>query len=539
MAGLAASFGSGAMTNTIGDLELADVILVTGSNPTENHPVIGAAIRRAVLHRGAKLLVIDPRRIELAEEATLWLSPKPGTDVAWINGLMHVILKEGLADEAYIRDRTEGFEEVKASLESYTPESVSRITGIPEEKLIEAARLYGRAEAGSIAYAMGITQHRNGTDAVKALANLAMLCGNVGIPRAGINPLRGQNNVQGACDMGGLPNVFPGYQPVTDEQILKKFEAAWAVTGLSDKPGLTVMEVMKGALEKTIRGLYIVGEDPALSDPDSNHAVEALQHLDFLVVQDIFLTETAKYAHVILPGVTFAEKEGTFVNTERKVQRVRRAIPPIGKARPDWEIFSEISSRMGYPLKYGRPEEILNEIRLLTPSYAGITYERLEKEGVQWPCPTYDHPGTPYLHKDRFTRGRGKFHAIHHQDPAESPDGQYPLILTTGRILYQYHASSMTGKTKGLVRLAPECLVEISPADAQALGIEDGKPIRVLSRRGDIQAKAKVTPRSPKGCVFIPFHFAEAAANRLTHAALDPVSKIPELKVCAVRIEKI
>jgi len=459
--------------------------------------------------------------------------------VAWINGLMHVILKEGLADEAYIRDRTEGFEELKDSLESYTPESVSKITGIPTEKIVEAARLYGRAEAGSIAYAMGITQHSNGTDAVKALANLAMLCGNIGIPRAGLNPLRGQNNVQGACDMGGLPNVFPGYQPVTDELVLEKFETAWAVTGLSAKPGLTVMEVMEGALEKKIRGLYLVGEDPALSDPDSNHAVEALQRLDFLVVQDIFLTETAKYAHVVLPGVSFAEKEGTFVNTERKVQRVRQAVPPTGKARPDWEIFSEISNRMGYPMKYLRVEEIFNEIRLLTPSYTGITYERLEKEGMQWPCPTFDHSGTPYLHKDRFTRGRGKFHVIHQRDPAESPDGQYPLMLTTGRILYQYHTSSMTGKTKGLVRLAPECLVEISPADAQELGIEDGKPIRVVSRRGDIQAKAKVTPRSPQGCVFIPFHFAEAAANRLTHAALDPVSKIPELKVCAVRIEKI
>jgi len=540
VAGLAAAFGSGAMTNTIGDIEAADLILVTGSNPTENHPVIGAAIKRAVTHRGAKLIVVDPRRIELADYATLWLSQKPGTDVAWMNGLMHVIMKEGRFDEAFIRERTEGFGELKASLETYTPSYVSAITGIPENKIIEAARLYAGAKAASIVYAMGITQHINGTDAVKALANLTMLGGHVGIPRAGLNPLRGQNNVQGACDMGGLPNVLPGYQAVTDKALTGKFAEAWGVPGLSDQPGLTVVEIMRAAKKKDVRGLYIMGENPALSDADTNHVLESLQSLDFLVVQDLFLTETARLAHLVLPGISFAEKEGTFTNTERKVQRVRQAIQPIGKARPDWEIISELSSRMGYPLKYEKAEDIFNEMRKLTPSYAGITYERLEENGLQWPCPALDHPGTPYLHKGKFSRGLGKFHVIEHTGPAETPDAEFPLMLTTGRILYHYHTCTMTGKTRGLNELAPECLVEICPADAENLGIKDEERVRVISRRGEILAKAKVSSRSPEGCIFIPFHFAEAAANRLTHSfALDPVSKIPELKVCAVKVQKI
>jgi len=527
------------MTNSIGDIESADVIIVTGSNPTENHPVIGAAIKRAVQHRGAKLIVVDPRKIELAEYANLWLSQKPGTDAAWINGLMHVIIKEGLADQAYIRERTEGFEELKASLEPYTPAHVCSITGIPEEKIVEAARLYGRAQAGSIVYAMGITQHVNGTDQVKALANLAMLCGNVGIPRAGLNPLRGQNNVQGACDMGGLPNVFPGYQPVTDSNILQKFEEAWGVKGLDSKPGLTLVEMMRAAKNKEIRGFYIMGENPVLTDADTSHVMEALKSLELLVVQDIFLNETAQIAHIVLPGASFAEKEGTFTNTERRVQRVRQAIPPAGGAKPDWKIIAEISSRMGYPMSYKGAEEIFDEMRQTTPSYAGITYQRLENGGLQWPCPSLDHPGTPYLHCDRFVRGRGKFHVVEQKGPAERPDAQYPLMLTTGRILYHYHTSTMTRKTKGLNELAGECLVEISPGDANLLGLVDGDWVRVISRRGEIQARVKVTSRSPKGCLFIPFHFAEAAVNRLTHAALDPVSKIPEFKVCAVRVEKI
>jgi predicted molibdopterin-dependent oxidoreductase YjgC len=469
----------------------------------------------------------------------VWLSQKPGTDTAWINGLAQVIVKEGWYDQTYVKERTEDFEALKASVESYTPEYVAGITGIPAEKIVEAARLYAQAKAAAIVYTMGITQHTKGTDQVKALANLAMLCGNVGIPHGGVNPLRGQNNVQGACDMGGLPNVFPGYQPVTDGGILRKFEEAWGTPGMNDKVGLTVVEIIRAAKTKAVRGLYIMGENPVLSDADSNHVVEALNHLDFLVVQDLFLTETARLAHVVLPGASFAEKDGTFSNTERRVQRVRQAIPPLKGSWPDWQILSGIASRMGYPMLYRRPEDIFEEIRQVTPSYAGITYERLNGEGIQWPCPTTDHPGTLYLHKDRFTRGRGKFHAIAHKDPAEIPDEAYPLILTTGRILYQYHTSTMTRRTRGLNELAPECLVEISPGDAEALKIHDGNIVRVLSRRGEIQAKARVTDRSPLGTIFIPFHFAEAAANKLTNAALDPVSKIPEFKVCAVRVEAL
>ncbi len=540
MAGLAAAFGSGAMTNTIGDIEAADVILVTGSNPTENHPVIGAAIKRAVVHRGAKLIVVDPRRIELADYATLYLSPKPGTDIAWINGLMHVIIREGRFDEAFIQERTEGFEEVKASLEKYTPAYVASITGISEEEIIKAARIYAGGKAGSIVYAMGITQHIDGTDTVKALANLAMLCGNVGIPRGGVNPLRGQNNVQGACDMGGLPNVFPGYQSVSDQAISQKFAEKWGVNNLSQQPGLTLVEIMKGAMKKEIRGLYILGENPALTDPDTNHVLASLHSLDFLVVQDIFLTETARLAHLVIPGLSFAEKEGTFTNTERRVQRVRQALAPLWGVKPEWETICAISTRMGYPMKYAKPEEIFEEIRQLVPAYAGITYERLENEGIQWPCPTLDHPGTPYLHKGKFTRGLGKFYVTEYRRHAESPDAEYPFILTTGRILYQYHTRTMTGKTKGLNELAANCFIEISPEDADSLGITSDDSIEVSSRRGKIQVKAKVTPKITKGCVFIPFHFAEAAANYLTHSfALDPVSKIPELKVCAVKIEKI
>jgi formate dehydrogenase major subunit/formate dehydrogenase alpha subunit len=526
------------MTNSIAEIERSKVILVTGSNPTENHPVIGAAIKRAVVDHGAKLIVVDPRKIELAEMATLWLRPKPGTDLAWINGLIHIIIEEKLLNTNFIQERTEGFEELKATISDFTPAKVSKITGIPEKDLFEAARLYA-GDRASIFYAMGITQHSHGTDNVKALADLAMLCGNVGVPGTGINPLRGQNNVQGACDMGALPNVFSGYQSVNDPVIIEKMEKAWAVQGLSDKPGLTLMEMTEGAKNKTVRGLYIFGENPVLSDPDTHHLTEALKNLDFLVVQDIFLTETAQLADVVLPGASFAEKEGTFTNTERRVQRVRQAIPPLGEARPDWKIIADLSTRMGLPMRYESPEMIFEEMRSITPAYAGITYQRINRAGIQWPCPTLDHPGTPYLHQDQFTRGLGKFHALTYQGPQEIPDTEYPFILSTGRILYHYHTGTMTRKSKGLEEKAPECLVEISAADAKSLKLADGERVRVVSRRGDLESKIKITERSPHGTVFIPFHYAEAAANQLTLTALDPVAKIPELKVCAVRIEKM
>ena len=536
MAGLAAAFGSGAMTNTIGDIEDADVLLVTGSNTTENHPVLARHIKRAVSLKRSKLILVDPRRIKLAEFADIWLRQNLGTDVAWINGMMHVIIKEDLYDKQFVENRTEGFEELKKTVEKYTPEYVEAISGIPAQDLIDAARFYAGAKAGSILYCMGITQHATGTDNVKSLANLAMLCGHMGIRGGGVNPLRGQNNVQGACDMGGLPNVFSGYQAVTDEALRKKMETAWGVSDLPDKLGMTVTQMMPKAYDGEFKALYIIGENPLVSDPDLNHAEKSLATLDFLVVQDIFLTETAKLAHVVLPSSCFAEKEGTFTNTERRVQRVRKAVNPPGQAREDWEIICDLATRMGYPMSYGNGREIMEEIAKVTPSYGGINYDRIEHEGLQWPCPNEEHPGTPILHKDQFTRGKGMFHAIDYLPPVESVDDEYPLYLTTGRVLYQYHTGTMSMKTEGLNERVPECFVEISPQDAQKYNLENGSLVNIASRRGNIHVKIKISPKAVSGTVFIPFHFAQAAANKLTNAALDPVSQIPEYKVCAVKL---
>jgi formate dehydrogenase major subunit/formate dehydrogenase alpha subunit len=526
------------MTNSIAELEHADVILLTGSNPTENHPVISTYMKRGILRNGTKLIVVDPRAIDMTRFATIWLRQRSGSDVAWLNGMMHVIIEEGLYDKSYVEERTEGFEALQQVVKKYTPKYVEEISGIPAADLAAAARLYASAKKASICYAMGITQHITGTDNVKCLANLAMLCGNVGIESGGVNPLRGQNNVQGACDVGALPNVYTGYQKVGDPDAQKKFEEAWGVS-LPDKPGLTIVEIMNAAHAGKIKGLYIMGENPMVSDPDLTHVEASLKHLDFLVVQDIFLTETARLADVVLPAVTFAEKDGTFTNTERRVQRVRKAVEPVGWARADWEILADLATRMGFPMRYGSAEDIFEEIRRLTPSYAGITYARIDKEGLQWPCPNVEHPGTRFLHRDRFTRGKGLFHAIEYIPAAELPDKEYPLMLTTGRVLYQYHTASMTGRCEGLQFRYPQGYVEIHERDASALGIADQQVVRVSSRRGSIEIAAQVTDRSMPGSVFIPFHFFEAAANRLTHAALDPIGKIPEFKVCAVRIEPV
>jgi formate dehydrogenase alpha subunit len=538
VAGLAAAFGSGAMTNPIADIEKADVILIEGSNTTENHPVLSSYVKRAVTFKGAKLIVADPRRIDITRFATLWLRLNLGTDVAFINGLMHVIIKENLYPEDYVKSRTVGFEELKETVEKYTPEYVEGITGVPKDQLVEAARLYAQAPAASILYAMGITQHTTGTDNVKSLANLAMLCGNMGIAGGGVNPLRGQNNVQGACDLGGLPNVYTGYQKVDDPAIRERMEKAWGVEKLPDKPGLTVTEMMEKGAEGGMRSLYIIGENPMVSDPDLNHAKKTLENLDFLVIQDIFLTETAKMADVVLPSASFAEKEGTYANTERKVQRVRKAVESPGEAREDWKIISDLSSRMGYDMDYQSAEAIMEEIAQVTPSYCGINYDRLKNDGIHWPCPNTDHPGTPCLHVDQFTCGLGVFHALEYKPPAELPDDEYPMYLTTGRVLYQFHTGSMTMKSQGLNDLAPECFVEISPPDAEAYGIENGDLLRIASRRGEIEAKARLSGKAVRGTIFIPFHYAKAAANKLTNAALDPTAKIPEFKVCAVHIEK-
>jgi formate dehydrogenase alpha subunit len=538
VAGLAAAFGSGAMTNPIGDIEKADVILITGSNTTENHPVLSSYVKRAAVYKGAKLIVIDPRKIPITRFADIWLRPNLGTDVAYLNGMMHVIIKENLYDEDTVTSRTVGLDDLKKSVEKYTPEYVEEITGIPSDKLIEAARMYAQAPAASILYAMGITQHTTGTDNVKSLANLAMLCANVGKAGGGVNPLRGQNNVQGACDMGALPNVYTGYQPVVDLAIRDRMGKAWGVENLPENPGITVTEMMEKAHERKIKGMYIIGENPMISDPDLSHAEKSLENLDFLVVQDIFLTETAQMADVVLPAATFAEEDGTFVNTERKVQLIRKAVDPPGDAREDWKIIADLSGRMGYPMNYGNAEDIMAEIAGVTPSYCGINYGRLKNEGIHWPCPATDHPGTPCLHVDQFTCGLGVFHAIDFIPPAELPDEEYPLYLTTGRVLYQFHTGTMTMKSEGLNELAPESFVEISAQDAETYAIEDGDSLKISSRRGEIEAKAKLSEKAVKGTIFIPFHYAGAAANKLTNTALDPTAKIPELKVCAVRIEK-
>jgi formate dehydrogenase alpha subunit len=538
VAGLAAAFGSGAMTNTIGCIEKADVILITGSNTSENHPVLSSYVKRAVTQKGAKLIVIDPRRINITRFADKWLRQNLGTDVAWINGLMHVIIKENLHAREYVESRTEGFEEVQKMVEKFTPDYVEQITGIPAQETIDAARLYAGAERGSILYCMGITQHTTGTDNVKSLANLAMLCGNLGIEGGGVNPLRGQNNVQGACDMGGLPDVYSGYQKVVDPAANQKMAEAWGVEALPDQPGMKITQMIPAAHDGKLKAFYIIGENPLVSDPDLNHCEKSLQNLDFLVVQDIFMTETAQIADVVLPSACFAEKDGTFSNTDRRVQLVRKAVEAPGEAWDDWKITCEIATRMGYEMKYENARQIMEEISKVTPSYGGITHDRIAYEGIPWPAPTVEHPGTPILHQMQFAKGKGTFHAIDFIPPAESADADYPMHLTTGRLLYHYHTGTMTMKSDGLNEIAPECFVEISPQDARNYEVKDGDAVEIASRRGTIRAVVKVSKMAVTGTVFIPFHYAKAAANRLTNAVLDPISGIPEYKVCAVKLSK-
>ncbi|MHC1631630.1 MAG: formate dehydrogenase subunit alpha [Methanotrichaceae archaeon] len=539
VAALADAFGSGAMTNSIEELKDAKCIFITGSNTTEQHPVIALKIKDAKKNE-VKIIVANPRWIELCKFADIWLRQKPGTDVPLELGMCKAVLDENLADDAFIQERCEGFEDFKRSLDDFSLSEASKITGVEESLIREAARLYALNKPSSIIYSMGITQHSHGTDNILCLANLAMITGNVGKPSSGINPLRGQNNVQGACDMGALPNVFPGYQVVTNEDLRKKFEDDWGKE-LPCEPGFTVVEILNAAHEGKIDAMYIMGENPVISDPDSTHVVEALKMLDFLVVQDIFLSETARLADVVLPAASTLEKDGTFTNTERRIQRVRKAIDPVGGSRPDWEIISEIGRRMGYEdqFSYENPSEIMDEIARLTPSYAGINYERLEEGGIHWPCPNFDHPGSRYLHKDGFTRGKGKFSVVGYRPSEELPDADYPFLLTTGRTLCHFHTGTMTRKVADLNYLRNEEFVEINPEDGEVLGVEDGDLVEVSSRRGKVKAKAKITEKSPQGVVFMTFHFAETPTNVLTNPALDPVAKIPELKVCAVKLNKV
>lgn len=525
------------MTNSVEDLKEAEVIIVTGSNTTETHPVIGMWLRHLARYKGVNLIVVDPRKIDLTEEAVMWLAPKPGHDVAWLNGMANVIISEGLYNRKFVDENTEGFEELKKVVEKYTPEYVESICGIPADKLRKAARMYARARNAAILYCMGITQHSKGTDNVKAISNLALLCGHIGKPGSGVNPLRGQNNVQGACDMGGLPDVYPGYQKVHLSENKAKFESFWNVE-LSDKPGLTVVEITHAAHEGKIKSMYIMGENPMVTDPDLTHVEEALKNLELLVVQDIFLTETAKFAHVVLPSASFAEKDGTFTNTERRVQLVRKAVNEPGEAKQDWKIICELSTKMGYAMNYKNAEEIFEEIRKVTPQYAGITYKRLGLKGIQWPCPDESHPGTPILHVGKIARGKGLLAPVEYRPPAETADNDYPFVLTTGRNYYQYHSATMSRKARVLNYYCQESMVEINPDDASKLNIADGEWVVVESRRGHVVVKAKYSNRVPKGVIFKHFHFSEAAVNKLTNPVLDPVSKIPEFKVSAVRIKK-
>ncbi len=539
MAGLAATFGSGAMTNSIQELEDAEVFFVIGSNTTEQHPMIAARIIEAVRKKDAKLIVADPRDIKLAKLATLHLSHKMGSDVALLNGLMHIILNEGWEDEEYIKTRTKNFEQLRDVVAQYTPERVSEITDVDKDSLRKAADIYANAKRSMILYAMGITQHVAGTDNVKSCANLAMLTGHVGFLSTGVNPLRGQNNVQGACDMGALPNVFSGYQPVTDQKAKGVFEKEWGVTDLNDKVGLTLIEMIDAAERGDIKALFVMGENPLVSDPDSRHVARALKRLDFLVVQDIFLTETARLAHVVLPAASFAEKIGTVTNTERRVQLSRQAIAPFEETLPDWKIICEISSRSGYPMNYDSPIDILDEINRVTPSYAGIVFDRLKNSwGLSWPCPNKDHPGTPFLHEKQFARGLGAFDVREYVSPAEPPNKEYPFTLITGRVGFQFHTGTMTRKISVLEREAPKAVLEMNPNDAFKLRVREASMVAVESRRGELHLPVRITPDIPESVVFSTFHYSENNINELTINAIDPVAKIPEFS-CAVSIRRI
>ncbi len=526
------------MTNTIPEIGKAACIFVIGSNTTAAHPIIGRQINRAV-GNGAKLIVADPRETGLCRMADVWLRHQPGTDVALLNAIARVVIEEKLLDTLFIKERCEGFEAFEAAVMESDLTLAEEVTGVPAEKIIEAARMYASTSPATILYAMGITQHSHGTDNVKAVANLALLTGNIGKPSTGVNPLRGQNNVQGACDMGALPDVFPGYQKVEDPKIRKKFEKAWGCQ-LNPTPGLTLCEIFEAAHSGKVKALYLMGENPVLTEADTNFVEEAISHLELLVVQDIFLTETAQMADVVLPAASFAEKDGTFTNTERRVQRVRKAIEPVGNTCSDSMIICDIAKNMGAKgFDFNSPEEIMEEIRTLTPIYGGITYERIDRIGVQWPCPDTDHSGTPYLYAEGFTTptGRGQFTPISYTPSAEVTSHEYPLILTTRRSIFHYH-STMSRKVEGLNALRGEEQVEINPVDAAALEIEDGETVKVVSRRGTVRAKAKISKITPPGVVSMTFHYTETRTNVLTHSALDPIAKIPELKVCAVKIER-
>ena len=539
VAGLAKTLGSGAMTNPIHDITHdVDCILLIGSNPEEAHPVVGMQIRRAV-QDGTRLIVVDPREIGLAKHADIHIKLRPGTNVAFANGMMHVMIKEDLIDHDYIRDYAEGFDELKKLVEEYSPEKVGGICHIDPDLLIEAARMYATAKKAPIIYCLGVTEHSTGTEGVMCMSNMAVLTGKIGKSGCGVNPLRGQNNVQGACDMGAMPTDYPGYQKVDNEEVRKKFEEAWGVP-LSPVPGLKATEVFPAAIEGKIHGLYICGEDPVVSDPDTHHIIKALESLDFFCIQELFMTKTAEYADVILPGVSYAEKEGTFTNTERRVQRIRKAVTLKGDMRPDTDILIDLMNAMGYKQPYLTSAQIMDEVASVTPSFHGISHARLDAgETLQWPCKDKDHPGTPIMHANGPVRGRALLYPAEYKPSQELPDEEYPFILMTGRILYHYNAAAMTSRSEGLNDIAGEGFIEINYKDADRLGIKNGERIKVESRRDTITATARVGRKVSEGETWMPFHFPDSPVNRLTNAALDEFARIPEYKVCAVQIAKI
>jgi len=533
------TYGAGAMTNSIPEIREADFLFVTGSNTTEAHPIIAMEMKRAV-RRGARLAVSDPRRIWLTEIADWHLQLRPGSDVWLLNAMAHVIVSEGLENRDWLAANTEGFEAVRDTVLRYPPEEAEKMTGVPAETIREVARAYATTPKAGIYYTLGITEHTTGTDNVYALSNLVLMTGHLGVRSAGMNPLRGQNNVQGANDSGATPVFYPGYQRAEDPEVREKFGRAWGVPQ-SDRPGLNLNEMMKAMQRREIRGMYLMGEDIVISEPNVCKVEEALNGIDFLVVQDIFLNESCRYADVILPAACFAEKEGVFTNSDRRVQRVRKAVEPPGQARADWEILLDVMRRAGLEQPdYAGPGEVYAEMASLSPKFAGISYQRLEREGgLQWPVTTPEAPSTEYLHKGGVLRGKGLFQAVEYRAPFEEPDPEFPLVLSTGRTLYHYNAATQTRRNQGLAGKQPECFVEIHPRNARRLGIDDGQLVDVVTRRGRVRARAMHSRQVRRHAIWMPFHFPEARTNALTVDAGDAVTGTGEYKVCAARLEPV
>jgi formate dehydrogenase alpha subunit len=535
VAGLATAFGSGAMTNSIDEIKDVETLFIIGSNPTEAHPIVGYEMKKA-LRKGARMVVCDPRKTWVAKHADIHIQHAHGTDNFLINAMMKTIIEEDLHDEEFVASRCENFDAFRENLKGYGVEEAANVCGVDADDIRAAARMYAQGSPSAIFYTLGITEHTCGTENVMNLANLSMLCGQIGKPSSGVNPLRGQNNVQGGCDMGAIHSVLPGYQKVTDEAMREKFGGAWGVEIPTNKGG-RVTDFIEKAHEGVLKAFYAFGEDPVRSEPNQSLVIESLEKLDFLLVQEIFMTETAKMADVVLPATCFAEKDGTFTNTERRVQRVRKAVDPPGEARPDWQIICDVSTAMGYPMHYKSASDVFDEMASLTPSYGGISYDRIDDVGLQWPCPTADHPGTQYLHDGRFTRGKGLMNVIDYRPPAEVPDDEYPLVLSTGRTLYHYNIGNMTRESEAIAQKQNENFIEMHPYDAEELGIRDGGPTRVTTRRGSIVVRATVDNKTRPGAVWMPFHFVEAATNLLTNDAFDNITRTAEYKCCAARVE--